>query len=157
MSTPLKAKTGDCVACKTATSKRRRLVIESEAGRKHEIKEKLLRFGGINVVSGMLCRTCLYTIDSLTKKADAFMSMCQASQVSFKRCAKPPEASNYVPVPDPPRPRDRPSPKSRIRLPMSTSSYEVLAISTPRPMVSILDFKPLNQTMMERLIQSIRQ
>ena len=65
-----------CILCSNVAKEPRN--VESSKT-KHNIKDLLLKYGGINVESGKMCAICVGKLYSLHEKSMAFYNFCQAS------------------------------------------------------------------------------
>ena len=98
-STPIKQQSSEnhavCILCNNTAKEPRNV---GSAKTKHNIKDLLLKYGGINVESGKMCVLCFGKLYSLHEKSMAFYNICQASYKlnihQVKRMASSPSESS---------------------------------------------------------------
>jgi len=115
----------NCVVCFNSAIKEIR-VINSRAGREKRLKQLLLKYGEINVVEGVMCRTCERKLLSLHNECNNFRTQCQNTSQNFavKRCASSTSPSTS--------PAAR-KPLALIQIQAASSSVASLSTSSPRP------------------------
>lgn len=74
------------VCCVCGENKKEVRYIESEKGKEKHLSQLLLKYGGIDLVQGIICRTCHDTLLKLHKSATNFWEHCQSSKSKSKRC-----------------------------------------------------------------------
>lgn len=67
--------TKKCLVCGNFPKEIRK--VESAKIREQNLKDLLLKYGGINIESGIVCRNCFLKLDNLDKKCHEFYENCQ--------------------------------------------------------------------------------
>lgn len=63
--------------------------VETAKVRKQNLKDLLLKYGGVNLESGIICRNCFNKLDSLDRKTQEFYESCQKYALSSSsRCKR---------------------------------------------------------------------
>ena len=108
-----------CIVCTKEAKEYRK--IESQRIKNVNLSELLQKYGGINVVSGTLCRNCYDKLISLDRKCRDFYELCQKNfqndeKIQRKRAASSPAASELM------KRRDLKSTPSKIKTRLFTLS-----------------------------------
>ena len=94
---PLKHTGDECVVCGVVSTTKQAARIDSKFSKKKELQKLLLEHGGINIVCGLICRSCENSLIILNERLSAFRAKCQSTlvQLRFKRCSEyTPEKEN---------------------------------------------------------------
>ena len=88
MVTPKKAHGGAlCVVCKQPIRKGESRELDSAAGRKKGLSALLFKYGDINIIEGVICRTCEMKLVNIDNSVTEFKKACQETLhlLSIKR------------------------------------------------------------------------
>ena len=77
--TPIKQKSKLCLVCGQYAKEIRR--VECARIREKGLPELLLKYGGINTLTGIMCRNCYIKLENLDKKCTSFREDCQKNAV----------------------------------------------------------------------------
>jgi len=78
------------VCCVCGENKKEVRSIESEKGKERNLSQLLLKYGGLDLVQGIICRNCHDKLLNLHKNATKFWEQCQSSKSKSKRCMNDP-------------------------------------------------------------------
>ena len=98
--TPIKQKSKLCLVCGKYAKEIRK--VESARIQEKGLPELLLKYGGINVLSGIMCRNCYIKLENLDKKCTSFREDCQKNAVQSvslrsKRMSTSPASKTQIP------------------------------------------------------------